>query len=121
MEGYRDPFNRGTYPWGKENQALIVWYRDLGSIRKECPALRESGMVPYVAENDCFAFLRLGHRTKILTAVNRSNGEREIELPSDWGAAKVLLGLSPENGRLHLEPYGYSLLLLEENQEEEEE
>lgn len=120
MEGYRDPFNRGTYPWGQEDQELIQWYRTLGSIRKECPALRESGMVPYMAERDCLVFLRLGSRLNTLTAVNRSNGDREMDLPSEWRHIRVLLGAAPENGRLHLGPYGYSLLLLEEVQEEEE-
>ena len=117
MEGYRDPFNRGTYPWGKEDQELIQWYQALGSIRKKCPALRESGMVPYVAERDCLVFLRLGSRLSTLTAVNRSNEQREIELPSEWRHIQVLLGAEPENGKLHLGPYGYSLLLLEEEEE----
>ena len=27
MEGYRDPFNRGCYPWGEEDPDLLAWYR----------------------------------------------------------------------------------------------
>ena len=34
MQGYRDPFNRGTYPWGRENQSLLSWYQGLGRLRK---------------------------------------------------------------------------------------
>ena len=120
MEGYRDPFNRRTYPWGREDPALLDWYRTLGEIRRECPALRESGMVPYLAEGDYFAFLRMGHRNKLLVAVNRSAGERELEIPSDWSQIKALLGPSPVNGRIHLGPYGYSLVLSEEDPEKEE-
>lgn len=52
MEGYKDPFNRGTYPWGSENQELIEWYRTLGKIRKSCPSLKESGMVPYLQKRN---------------------------------------------------------------------
>ena len=40
MEGYKDPFNRRTYPWGKENTALLSHFRSLGQLRKTQEALR---------------------------------------------------------------------------------
>lgn len=119
MEGYRDPFNRGTYPWGKEDQELVEWYRKLGSIRKHCAALRESGMVPYLAEKDCFAFMRIGNEQAVLVAVNRAGWEQTIRVPCEWNRVKPLLGASPENDQLRLEPYGYSMLLLEASPEED--
>lgn len=119
MEGYRDPFNRGTYPWGKEDQELVEWYRKLGSIRKHCAALRESGMVPYLAEKDCFAFMRIGNEQAVLVAVNRASWEQTIRVPCEWNRVKPLLGASPENDQLRLEPYGYSMLLLEASPEED--
>ena len=39
MEGYRDPFNRCCYPWGKENKELIEWHKKLADVRKSCSAL----------------------------------------------------------------------------------
>ncbi len=35
LEGYSDPFNRGTFPWGKEDTDLLAWYRYLGEVRKD--------------------------------------------------------------------------------------
>lgn len=35
LTGCRDPFNRGTYPWGREDQELLAWYRALGDLRDE--------------------------------------------------------------------------------------
>lgn len=35
LEGYRDPFCRMPYPWGKENAELLTHYTLLGRIRKE--------------------------------------------------------------------------------------
>lgn len=119
MEGYRDPFNRGTYPWGKEDQELIEWYRTLGKIRKNCPALLESGMVPFSAEKDCFAFIRLGKEQALLVAVNRSPYDQYLNLPSEWSRVEALLGEMPQNDRLHLPPYGYSLLSLTASPEED--
>ena len=39
IEGYRDPFNRCCYPWGKENKELIEWHKKLADVRKSCSAL----------------------------------------------------------------------------------
>jgi hypothetical protein len=35
MEGYNDPFNRRTYPWGRENPELLSHHRNLGQLRKD--------------------------------------------------------------------------------------
>ena len=40
MEGHKDPFNRRTYPWGKEDPILLGLYRTLGNLRKNQPALQ---------------------------------------------------------------------------------
>ena len=40
MEGYADPFNRRTYPWGREDEELLAHYRRLGQLRRDNPALR---------------------------------------------------------------------------------
>ena len=44
MEGYKDPFNRRTYPWGRENRTLLAHFRQLGRLRKENDALRLGGI-----------------------------------------------------------------------------
>jgi len=33
MQGYEDPLNRGTYPWGFEDQDLLNHYKSMGNIR----------------------------------------------------------------------------------------
>ncbi len=40
LVGYADPFNRGTYPWGREDEELLAHYRRLGQLRRDNPALR---------------------------------------------------------------------------------
>jgi 4-alpha-glucanotransferase len=44
VEGYRDPFNRRTYPWGREDSSLLDWYRQIGQLREQLPVLR-TGLV----------------------------------------------------------------------------
>lgn len=41
MEGYRDPFNRRTYPETvSENDPLYRWYQSYGQLRRQWPVLR---------------------------------------------------------------------------------
>lgn len=48
MEGFEDPFCRGTYPWGHENTSLLSHYRLLGSLRNTHTAL-QNGEISYLA------------------------------------------------------------------------
>ena len=58
MEGYRDPFNRGCFPWGHEDAELVNWYRSLGKIRHSCEVLKQRGTLePYYADDDCFVYV----------------------------------------------------------------
>ena len=40
MEGYEDPFNRKTYPWGAEDPTLKAFVTRLGNLRKGSEPLR---------------------------------------------------------------------------------
>jgi len=35
LQGYADPLNRRTYPWGKADEEIVNFYRFLGRLRKE--------------------------------------------------------------------------------------
>ncbi len=50
MEGYRDPFNRCCYPWGKENKELIEWHKKLADVRKSCSALWDGDFINVLSE-----------------------------------------------------------------------
>ena len=41
MEGYRDPFNRLPFPWGKENLELLDFYKKIGEIRTKEPLYKD--------------------------------------------------------------------------------
>lgn len=40
-QGFEDPYNRGTYPWGREDQELLAHYRALSLIRTQYSMLRD--------------------------------------------------------------------------------
>jgi cyclomaltodextrinase / maltogenic alpha-amylase / neopullulanase len=107
VEGYADPFNRATYPWGREDKELLEWYRMLGKLRAECACLKDGNFIPVAAFDDVLAYVRSGNSDALLCAVNRSQEEREIVVPQEWSTAQMLLGNAPDSqGVLSLPPFG---------------
>ena len=112
MEGYRDPFNRGCFPWGHEDAELVSWYRSLGKIRHSCEVLKQGTLEPYYVDDDCFVYVRSDEAVgqKLLVAVNRTAQRKQLCMVQEWETASALLGKAVWNGTLTLEPYGYALL-----------
>ena len=69
MAGYRDPFNRLPYPWGKEDKELLDWYKKIGELRRARPEFKEGLYQVIHAKNGVFAF----KRDSLAVIVNRSN------------------------------------------------
>ena len=85
MEGHKDPFNRRTYPWGREDKALLTHFRQLGQLRRQ-PALRLGDIVFDTAEDGHIAFRRTHNGSTLRIYCNRSAH------PWDIPTGKLLLG-----------------------------
>lgn len=115
MEGYRDPFNRGCYPWGQEDQTLLQWYRKLGQLRRVSTPLQEGVFRPLEAGRDVVAFLREQGDKALLCAVSHSDSERTLWLPPAWRERTVNLGGGWIEGEtLHLPPLECAIMIKEE-------
>ena len=90
MEGFEDPFNRRTYPWGDEDATLVDWFTALGQLRKNTPALRR-GTIRYIAgRGSLLVFLReIGDET-IMVAVNRGDDTASFHVPCGTRITKLL-------------------------------
>lgn len=58
MEGYSDPYCRGTYPWGKEDKDLLEWYTKILNIRKDYNIFKKGIWEPYICRGSVFSFIR---------------------------------------------------------------
>ena len=61
MEGYRDPFNRRTYPWGRldeKQQEQLEFYVYYSALRKKYPVLKTGDYRALYAQDDLFVFER---------------------------------------------------------------
>ena len=105
MEGFEDPFNRATYPWGRENRALVRWFARLGALRRQHAAL-QCGTIRYLhAGGSVLAFLRQSADDRCLTVLNAGDTPVTLSLPWDGELATDTLTSQqflPQNGALRL-------------------
>ena len=106
MEGYKDPFNRGCYPWGRENQELLAWYRRLGEIREEHPVFKEGSFRLLKAKGSLLAYVREdpeGKSPSVLCAFCSGKNPETLDLPLEFQSGTVLLGGSLKDRILTLQ------------------
>ena len=93
MEGFEDPLNRGTFPWGSEDGALLKYFRRLGALRKERSSLQRGGITYLYAQGGGLVFRRETAEEQTLIALNA--GDEPLELMLPWPttmAADALTG-----------------------------
>ena len=118
MTGMADPFNRKTYPWGKENKELIDFYRFIGNFRNNNDVLINGETAYYPINDDVLGCLRTYKNRHILTLVNRSLLKRhsfEISLPikkllKDALSGKTITAAGTNAITLELDPISFTIL-----------
>ena len=84
MQGYFDPLNRCTFPWGKEeNNEITTWYKTLSTIRQSYSAFKKGDFELVYAENGVIVYKRKDQNSQVLISVNNSNNEFCFEFDSD--------------------------------------
>lgn len=132
LEGYTDPLNRRTFPWGREEATLLSWYKKMIALRNSHAVLRTGQWQPLECHPDVFGYVRwidggrdtFGEPAEDNTAVvllNRSRLEVTVQLDvSRWcrgmmfdildderevavGAGRFSVTLKPLSGKLLLD------------------
>jgi 4-alpha-glucanotransferase len=115
MEGFEDPFNRRTFPWGKENPEVLAHFRRLGNLRKGAAALR-SGLLRWgPCRGHILSFYRQTDSQTLCVAVNAGERDEVVTLPWEGSTAKdVLTGrvYSTRTGAVTLQLEGLSGVIL---------
>lgn len=58
MQGFRDPYNRGPYAWGKEDEYLRSWYKKIIGLRNRHQALRTGEFIPVAHSGHVYGYIR---------------------------------------------------------------
>ena len=80
LEGFEDPFNRRTFPWGREDGDLLAWFAKLGRARRDHPALRRGELVWLECRGSVLSFARRLGEEEILACVNAGEEAACLEL-----------------------------------------
>nr|WPA94123.1 amylopullalanase [uncultured organism] len=73
VEGYTDPLNRKTYPWGSEDQDLLAWTKKMTHIRLQHQAFLKGSWDILQTGYDHLAYRRmLNDEEMVIVAVNRN-------------------------------------------------
>lgn len=114
LVGYADPFNRGTYPWGREDEGLVGFFQLLGGLRSGLTALRLGSFVPVKFEQNACTYLREYQGERLLISINRNGDGYKIPFsPDELKAGDVLLAAGGMLGKDML--YGRSGAIIKLN------
>ena len=94
MEGWEDPFNRGTYPWGREDPVLQRRFALLGRLRRERLSLQTGDLRWLHAQGPVLAFARDGEGETTVAAVNAGPEAVRLDLP--WSAPLAVDALTEQ-------------------------
>ena len=108
MEGFEDPFNRRTYPWGREDQDLVGFYRALIRLKHESPALR-TGSIYFESTPACATcFVRQLDDQRLRVVINSGTDSFSCALN---GNLLLLHNGRQEGNNLMLEQWGGAVIL----------
>ncbi len=72
LQGFEDPHNRCTYPWGEEDEDLLTWYQQITKLRADHSVFQNGDWQAYESSDDLFVFERKNESMRCLCLFNRN-------------------------------------------------
>ena len=91
MEGWEDPFNRGTYPRDGGDRDLLAWFTRLGRLRQRTPALQRGAIRYLYTSGPLLAYAREDGDDQMVIVVNAGDAPAHLMLPWEKASARDLL------------------------------
>ena len=119
MEGYRDPFNRRCYPWGKENLDLIEFTKQLSRVRRGSRAFAQGEMKFIEVDDNVCVFARYDKITRnaAIIYLNKSTRGRTFDIVNDntemfydFEPAFDRYGRGIKDGKITVSPFDYAVI-----------
>lgn len=120
VEGFEDPDNRRTFPWGKEDTDLLDWYRTITTLRAENKVLQKGTWEPHDAGDDLLVFDRIDGDDICICLFNRNS--KAIHLYNDPDhigyigidlLTKTTISLNP----IIVEPLSFAVIAIKQKKE----
>ncbi len=100
VEGYKDPFNRRTFPWGRENEQLLKWYRDLGKMRRRCSCLVDGELRDFGSSGRTMGYIREDENDMLLSVFNASGETIRFRMPIDFIGGEPMMDTMVEDDEI---------------------
>lgn len=105
MEGFEDPLNRRTFPWGREDERLTAFFRTLGLLRSQRESLRRGDLRYLYAAGGGLVIQRCCGGERTVTALNAGTSPLPVTL--DWDSSTAMDGVTGQrflsvNGKVRL-------------------
>jgi 4-alpha-glucanotransferase/glycosidase len=112
LEGYREPLNRRTFPWGREETELQAWYRKVINLRNDYHVLRSGDWQPLALPDDVLGYVRwheggrdfFGQSAEdnlAVVLINRSQAPSRVEIDINrWCRSGLLFDLLADCGEV---------------------
>ena len=117
LSGFKDPSNRKTYPWGRENTRILNLYKRLIDLRKNNPILLKGDFFIYSEEGDIVVVKREYKDKSMFILLNNSFIDKQINLKEDPSITlkdvmedKILISNDKENYLCKVPFKGYRIL-----------
>ncbi len=108
VEGYKDPFNRSTYPWGHENMELLNWHKALGKVRREHSCFNDGEFKDAFCKDSIMSYIRYDDNEKMLCVFNGGYEDKSVPIAFDFVSGEIVLStheeLKPENNQILMPP-----------------
>lgn len=98
--GFTDPDNRRTYPWGRENQDLIRFHKEMIQIHKKYRTFRTGSLKVLKTEECLLAYGRFDTENQFVVVINCSWELKQVHIP-------VWLAELPEKGAMRRLMYSF--------------
>lgn len=98
VEGYTDPYNRSSYPWGHEDKNCRDIYRNAIAVRKSLPVFIDGDFKPFSLGEHVFGFTRSDGESTVCVLANASLTESAtVQVPmADEQVDDIVQGTTPE-------------------------
>ena len=115
MQGYKDPFNRRTYPWGREDERLIDFTKRLGHLRRSIKAFAKGDLHFIEVTKEYVVFSRtdreIGEQAVVIMNRSRRVIERQIDCLTEYQNSVVVHGTSCSDGTIRVSQFDFGLIV----------
>ena len=91
LTGGKDPENRKAYPWGRENQDILNWYKKISFYRRDLEVIKKGDITFLELNENLLCFIRRYHKEFLAVFINREEREADFNINLQKGKYEEMI------------------------------